>query len=650
MNTRNSSSHKQELLALVVFTLAARFLPVIGHPHPPCGDGGSSGGAEIAVEFSPEEYIVAPEGKVVVLNASISGIRGNVSVSASSDDPSSFFSLFNDTVIIDPDDDNVTFDIPLEGRKLSVSTLRLTVTHSYLGDVDVAGDVDFSGDGGVAETDPASFKETTEFTYVVKVSRKRSLLEMVFTYAMLVWLVISYVSMGAKMDLPAIWKKLRRPYGVLVGISCQFIIMPLIAFGLAHVPGIPNEAAIGLLIIGSCPGGWLSNVFSLLMDVDFVLSMTMTFCSSFMALGMMPLNMLIYGSQITEGNSSLKTPYKDIAMQLGLMLIPVAVGIYITQKFEKASKILLKCLKPMATGLIVIALAIGIPSQLYIFDAPWRIYLICFALPFCGGGLGFIISKVLRRPKREAYTISFETGVQNSLLAVTVAKLSYPLPEADIIARIPFLVAILQLIEGSVMIVTYVIVRNVLIRMGKMERPDSGDYRQCDVEAAVDADGDDDKGVEVDTDDGEEKRALTEVDTECDLILKMGDCGKNGHIAARDEKKDDMKNDLNDNDDVISVHADGESDSSSECKPGYAKIANEESDDADKSSLDDADLVGSDAGSTPNDNRNNNSAMIQRNGKEIAATATAAETTSGSADEDPKCTTSASSPERETSI
>lgn len=202
------------------------------------------------------------------------------------------------------------------------------------------------------------------------------------------------------------------------------------------------------------------------------------------------------------------------------------------------ARIMLKCLKPMSCGLIVIALAIGIPSQVYIFDVPWRVYLICCALPFCGGTLGFAISKLLRRPTKEALTISFETGVQNSLLAITVAKLSYPIPEADLIARMPLLVAMLQIFEGTVMILTYVIVRRVLIRVGKIARPDTGDYHQCDIEAKTSDAVNEDDDEEDDDLHEEEKQALKALDVGDAFELKIDPCEKNGYVKMNEEETD----------------------------------------------------------------------------------------------------------------
>ena len=327
------------IVPFLVVALSFHHIPLVwSHPHPPCDGSTLYGGAEILVDFSAEDgFFGVVEGTTGYFNVTISGVVGNISISVSSDDASLFEAVFNnETDAFEHVDGNGTVTVAIRGIRLGITALRMNITHTYRAKVTSR----IANDGVNSADDEAvlyEFVESSVFDQVVKIYRKWSIMEAIFTYGLLGWLIISYITMGSKMELQIIWQKIRRPYGVLTGIACQFIIMPLIAFALANSPGITPEAAIGLLVIGSCPGGWISNVFSLLMDVDFVLSLTMTFISSFMALGMMPLNMFIYGSLIIDDreSSGLQTPYKDMAMQLGLMLVPVGVGIYLTQKYEK---------------------------------------------------------------------------------------------------------------------------------------------------------------------------------------------------------------------------------------------------------------------------------------------------------------------------
>ncbi|XP_033117305.1 ileal sodium/bile acid cotransporter-like [Anneissia japonica] len=283
----------------------------------------------------------------------------------------------------------------------------------------------------------------------IKVKRKNVLIATIYQWTLTAWLVISYITMGCKMDWRIIKEKLRKPYGVLIGAFCQFIIMPALSFGLAKLLKLDDSAAIGLVTVGSCPGGWLSNVFSLLLDVDFVLSLTMTFCSTILALGFMPLNLYLYATHFVGDNEDLKTPFVDIMIQLISLVIPVVIGMFILYKLPKVAELCLKCLKPCAVILIIISLGLGIPAQFYIFYSSWEIWVAAGCLPFVGCFLGFAISKIAKMELKSSVTISLETGVQNSLLAIAMVGISYKKPESDLIGRVPLLIALLTLMEGS---------------------------------------------------------------------------------------------------------------------------------------------------------------------------------------------------------
>lgn len=294
-------------------------------------------------------------------------------------------------------------------------------------------------------------------SYPVSAENETHVLRLLATYVLMTWLVLSYITMGTKITWSKLKPKFYRPHGILIGIACQFIIMPGLAFLLAKMLNLEPATAVGTIIVGSCPGGWLSNVFTALLDCDLILSLTMTFCSTILALGFMPLNMFFYSTPFIEGDDSLKTPFGDIILQLVLLVIPVFIGIFITFKFPKFGSKLSKFIKPFAFLIIVISLGFGIPGNLYVFQSPYEIWIAAFLLPLIGSVLGLLIAKITCLPNRSAVTVSLETGAQNSFLAVAMATLSYPQPASALIGRPPLLVAVLTLTEGTIVVATYLL-------------------------------------------------------------------------------------------------------------------------------------------------------------------------------------------------
>ncbi|XP_071823615.1 hepatic sodium/bile acid cotransporter-like isoform X1 [Apostichopus japonicus] len=397
---------------------------------------------EFAYSFSPPNLPILIPGVNRSIELSMTGITEDVLVLVESTNPQSVRILGDSSFALKKVND--VADNPTSNTSVTVS-----VSSVYVGISDIRFDI--------KTRDIFSESPYQVDNYTVTASIGTETLKLISTYILLVWLIISYVTMGTKITWSAIKPKLYRPHGILIGIACQFIIMPGLSFLLAKAMNLDPTAAVGIVIEGSCPGGWLSNVFTALLDCDLVLSLTMTFCSTILALGFMPLNMFIYSTPFTKGDESLKTPFLDIFTQLSSLVIPVFVGILITYKFPKFGNKLSKLIKPFATIIIIISLGLGIPANWYVLQSPFSIWIASALLPLIGGLLGLIIAKITCLPNRSAVTVSFETGAQNSFLAISMATLSYPQPASALIGRPPLLVAFITMIEGTIVVVIYLL-------------------------------------------------------------------------------------------------------------------------------------------------------------------------------------------------
>lgn len=330
-------------------------------------------------------------------------------------------------------------------------------------------------DAGVAENELVG-------SYVVKVSTIPTILTPVFSYLTLVWLIISYIMMGSKMKGSDLWSKIKKPWIILLAMACQFVLMPALAFALSKAFRLDNSTSLGLIMVGTCPGGWLSNIFSLLLDCDFILSLTMTFCSTILAMGMMPFNLWLYARPLTTGEQNLETPYFDLFLQLMYLIIPVGVSMLIARFSSKFRKYCDKLLKPVATMCIIIAVSIGVPAQLHIYkSATVEEYAVSALLPLMGCIAGLIISKIVCLKRKQAITVSLETGAQNSLLATTMLAFFYPRPEADLIATIPYIMALLSLCEGIVVTVIYTLSRYIFCKERFAEKDDESNENTTEV-------------------------------------------------------------------------------------------------------------------------------------------------------------------------
>lgn len=119
------------------------------------------------------------------------------------------------------------------------------------------------------------------------------------------WLILAVVQlvmfgMGTQMSLRDLAGVLRMPYGVLVGLACQFGIMPLLGYGLARSFGFDSEIAAGVVLIGSCSSGLASNVMAYLAGANLALSITLTACATLLAPLLTPLWMKLLAGEFIE--------------------------------------------------------------------------------------------------------------------------------------------------------------------------------------------------------------------------------------------------------------------------------------------------------------------------------------------------------------
>ncbi|XP_068228709.1 uncharacterized protein [Palaemon carinicauda] len=132
------------------------------------------------------------------------------------------------------------------------------------------------------------------------------------------------LAMGAATYWREVWHHVKRPWGTLVGMICQFFFLPALAFGLCVAFKLPPYQALGVLILACSPGGAFSTFFTYWVDGDLALSIIMTAVSSLLAFGMMPLNLWAYSRPWT--NQELKVPYMNIFISLAFVTVPVILG------------------------------------------------------------------------------------------------------------------------------------------------------------------------------------------------------------------------------------------------------------------------------------------------------------------------------------
>ena len=120
-----------------------------------------------------------------------------------------------------------------------------------------------------------------------------------------------------------------RPKDVIIGCIAQFTLMPFLAWALTQLFHLPTELAIGVILVGTCPGGTSSNVMTYLSKGDVALSVGMTAVSTVLAPFLTPLLTLLYAGQRVDVN-----PVNMFLSIVKVVLVPIALGFVVNHFFH----------------------------------------------------------------------------------------------------------------------------------------------------------------------------------------------------------------------------------------------------------------------------------------------------------------------------
>lgn len=159
--------------------------------------------------------------------------------------------------------------------------------------------------------------------------------------------------MGMTLKLSDFKVVFTKPKAVIVGICSQFVVMPLLAFLLVTIFQLPTELAVGVILVGCCPGGTSSNVMTYLSKGDVALSVGMTACTTIMAPVVTPALVLLLAGQ------SIDVSYVSMLMSIvQVVLVPIVLGFVINAIAPKVSEVfgkVLPLISVVAISLIIMA-------------------------------------------------------------------------------------------------------------------------------------------------------------------------------------------------------------------------------------------------------------------------------------------------------
>lgn len=212
-----------------------------------------------------------------------------------------------------------------------------------------------------------------------------------------------------------------RPLDILIGCAAQFIAMPLLALLLVKLFALPADLALGVILVGCCPGGTASNVITYLAKGDLALSVGMTAVSTLLAPLLTPLLTLLLAGQFVDVDAA--------GMLLSIVYVVIApiLGGFLVQKLlPRFTASVVPYLPAFSSMVIAVVVAIIVSHTAERLLGSGLLILLVVALHNIGGLFaGYAASALMRLPMKKRAAISIEVGMQNSGLASSLATMHF---------------------------------------------------------------------------------------------------------------------------------------------------------------------------------------------------------------------------------
>lgn len=230
-------------------------------------------------------------------------------------------------------------------------------------------------------------------------------------------LQIIMFGMGTAMSLNDFAGVVKMPKAVVVGLVCQFSIMPGLGFTLANVFDFPPEIAAGIILIGSAPSGLASNVMSFLANANLALSVTITAIATLLAPLMTPLLMKLLAGEFVAVD--VWAMMWDIVK---MVIIPIGAGLLFNKLLRGKAKWLDDAMPLVSmVGIAFIITIITAAGRDSLLSIGLTLILVAFIHNTFGYFLGYWFSRFVGLDERSCRTVAIEVGMQNGGLASAIA-------------------------------------------------------------------------------------------------------------------------------------------------------------------------------------------------------------------------------------
>ncbi|BBT47527.1 bile acid:sodium symporter family protein [Acinetobacter baumannii] len=244
----------------------------------------------------------------------------------------------------------------------------------------------------------------------------------VWLKAYIPWILgIIMLGMGMTMTVDDFKGVLQSPKAVLIGVVAQFVVMPGLAFILCKLFSLPPEIAVGVILVGCCPGGTASNVITYMAKGNVALSVACTSVSTLLAPVLTPTIFYLLASQWLKIDAA--SMFISI---LQVVLLPIVIGLILRTWLKRQVESYIQVM-PLVSVIAIVAIVAAIigGSKAAILQSGLLILAVVILHNGLGYLLGFAVARFFKLPYVDSKAIAVEVGMQNSGLGVALAAVHF---------------------------------------------------------------------------------------------------------------------------------------------------------------------------------------------------------------------------------
>ncbi|MFY1584738.1 bile acid:sodium symporter family protein [Micromonospora sp. WMMD734] len=232
---------------------------------------------------------------------------------------------------------------------------------------------------------------------------------------------IVMLGIGLSLTVEDFRRVARHPRVVLICLGCQMLLLPVVCLGLVTAFDLRPELAVGMMLLAASPGGSTAGLYSHLFRGNVALNVSLTAINSVLALFTLPLIVNLSVAGFAGADATIGLQFGKVVQVFALVLVPIAIGMLLRRRFPTFAARMhrpVKVVSVLVLAVVIVGAVLGVRDD--VLATLGEIIVIVALFNLVSLAVGYLAPRLLRAGHRDSVASSFEIGLHNATLAITI--------------------------------------------------------------------------------------------------------------------------------------------------------------------------------------------------------------------------------------